>query len=952
MSRTTRVPAGSMSDAGVTTRAHAAARASAPTPAPARGTIARAVSRLVLGVGHAESRDAHAPGAHAFERFEPREHLTVNTITPINDFLVFQGSAPTVIRVDDRFNDPDVNGTVTRFDTVLGEIFLELFDTRTPITAQNFLRYIDQSIYANTVIHRSVPNFIIQGGGFRSPDLAEVQTFPPIQNEPGISNLRGTIAMAKLGGDPNSATSQWFFNLTNNASNLDNQNGGFTVFGEVLGDGMQVVDAIAAVPTENLGGAFDDIPLINYQGGEVQPENLVLIRSIARSTELDFSVTSSNAALVAGAIITENGQQQLRLSYGPGTGQSTVTLTVRDREGTAITASFTVRVVDQALASPTTGPVNATPGFVPNPGPTTLITLTAPDARDNDGTVSLVEYFRDNGDGVFDPATDTLVGQSADASTQFRITTPTSSGPAQVRFFARARDNDFLFGQASQTTVTQNRPPAIGSFTLSRSSVTRPAEVILDARNVTDDGGSIQRVEFWRDINGNGQLDADSDLLLVNAPFRFGGYRITLGTNILPAGAIPFLAVAYDQQGVTGTATATLTVNNTRPVFDQVFAERTVIPNRGETVRLRAVRARDTDGRITRVEYFLDTNNNGVVDVGTDSRLGTGQNAANEFEIRANTTGFGFGNNRILAVAIDDDAGRSDARAITIRINRPPVITAANLGRPTVETNGVVAATVTGISDDTGQVRRVEFFWDRDVNNRLDTSLFDRYLGPGLKVGNVWNIQFNASILYDQFDNVIFAQAIDADGARGAAFALTVRIVRPGTPPTAPALNPYDPEAFRTSDGTLVSQLPTSRGTSGSLRAVSPGSLPGFGEEFIPSPLPARAGTLDAGEGSTAPSSLIGLSVADLVARGIIRDPAQPSAQTSSSTAQPVRGTRAGVFRAAPVSARSVSAATSPTLHATAARYDAITGVRADEPGALERAAIERAAWRQMPWMR
>jgi peptidyl-prolyl cis-trans isomerase A (cyclophilin A) len=159
--------------------------------------------------------------------------------------------------------------TIARFQTTLGTINVRLYDSATPLSVDNFESYANANRWDGTVIHRSVPGFIVQGGGFSlSPDVfnsSNVVTYPAVQNEFGISNLRGTVAYAKLGGDPNSATSQWFFNLANNSSNLDNQNGGFTVFGRVLGNGMTVVDSIAALSRVNAGGAFTDFPVTDLQ---------------------------------------------------------------------------------------------------------------------------------------------------------------------------------------------------------------------------------------------------------------------------------------------------------------------------------------------------------------------------------------------------------------------------------------------------------------------------------------------------------------------------------------------------------------------------------------------------------------------------------------------------------------------------------------------------------------
>jgi cyclophilin family peptidyl-prolyl cis-trans isomerase len=176
------------------------------------------------------------------------------------------------------FSAPVLASSVV-LQTSLGEVEIELFDQETPQTVANFLNYVNSGAFASSFIHRSMPGFIIQGGGYTFIDgaVGEVPTNPPVANEPGISNLRGTIAMAKQGGDPNSATSQWFINLADSSENLDGQNGGFTVFGQVTGDGMDVIDAIAALRVWNAGAPFTNLPLIDYPGsGSISDEYLVM----------------------------------------------------------------------------------------------------------------------------------------------------------------------------------------------------------------------------------------------------------------------------------------------------------------------------------------------------------------------------------------------------------------------------------------------------------------------------------------------------------------------------------------------------------------------------------------------------------------------------------------------------------------------------------------------------
>jgi len=142
-----------------------------------------------------------------------------------------------------------VTRDLVRLTTSLGDIVIRLFPDEAPITTDNFLQYVTDDFYDGTVFHRVVPDFVVQGGGFLPNGDQPEGLRDPIQNEfdPARSNVRGTVAMAKLPNDPDSATSQFFFNLSDdNAANLDNQNGGFTVFAEVV-EGQDVIDQIAMV---------------------------------------------------------------------------------------------------------------------------------------------------------------------------------------------------------------------------------------------------------------------------------------------------------------------------------------------------------------------------------------------------------------------------------------------------------------------------------------------------------------------------------------------------------------------------------------------------------------------------------------------------------------------------------------------------------------------------------
>jgi len=146
--------------------------------------------------------------------------------------------------------------------TTLGDILLELNDEKAPISVENFMRYVGKGHYDGTIFHRVISNFMIQGGGFTA-DMKQKATDATIKNEwkNGLKNSRGTVSMARVGGNADSATCQFFINVVDNGMLDRPQSDGaaYAVFGRVL-SGMETVEKIRAVRTAEKRG-MDDVPV-------------------------------------------------------------------------------------------------------------------------------------------------------------------------------------------------------------------------------------------------------------------------------------------------------------------------------------------------------------------------------------------------------------------------------------------------------------------------------------------------------------------------------------------------------------------------------------------------------------------------------------------------------------------------------------------------------------------
>ena len=292
---------------------------------------------------------------------------TLTTI-PLSNAVVSTNAngAPLRVNLSRHFNTPPATNVVRVITSLTDSktnplgFTLQLFPTNAPKTVANFLAYVNDGAYENMLIHRSVPNFVIQTGGYTdggnpnnwNTPIATWTNIVPC--EYGISNLRGTVAMALVGTDSNSATDQWFVNLANNSSTLDATNTAriplygtngtinfvpnppFTVFAQVIGNGMQVVDAISLLPTKNLGVAFETLPLLS---NAATIANLITIKRVATLPYFSLSSDPNSYA-------TQVNGTNLTVTYvgstNPPSNPVTISVFAYDTNGLTTNSSFQV----------------------------------------------------------------------------------------------------------------------------------------------------------------------------------------------------------------------------------------------------------------------------------------------------------------------------------------------------------------------------------------------------------------------------------------------------------------------------------------------------------------------------------------------------------------------------------------------------------------------------------
>ena len=332
--------------------------------------------------------------------------------------------------------------------------------------------------------------------------------------------------------------------------------------------------------------------------------------------------------------------------------------------GASIPASVTVRINDIPIINSLTD----------NPDPviqSDVLTLTANDVTDSDGTIFQVEFYRDaDHNGILGVEHDEFLGTGINNAGDW-IWSGSTAGfpPTNNIYFARAQDNDFAWGIIAFTTGKVNILPTIDSLSDSPEPVTIDEPLDLTANNVIDSNGVITIVEFYRDANNNGVLDVAGDDFLgadVNGANGWTWNGLTTGFDI---GVNQFFARAQDDDLAWSNIVTTTTRVNDQPTIS-FLSDNPDPVIQGNNLMLTANNVQDSDGSVTRVEFYRDANNNGMLDLGIDNLLTIDTNGADGWFWFGSTSGFPIAQNSYFARAQDNDGAWSDVRTATTTIER------------------------------------------------------------------------------------------------------------------------------------------------------------------------------------------------------------------------------------------------------------------------------------------
>lgn len=467
-------------------------------------------------------------------------------------------------------------------------------------TVANFKSYVAINAYDGTLIHRAAESrdvlgqylgeFVIQGGGYRiDANLSGITKKPAVVNEFKYANTRGTIAMAKLGGNPNSATSEWFINLDDNRETLGtDNNSGFTVFARVLGKGMDVADAIADLPAYDLYASnpndpFGELPLRNVQPGQTQVffSNLVAVDSVRvvplqppetgkGASVINYTFTSSNPA-VAGVTLL-NGK--LRVSPTKLPGRTVITVRAAEGGGAFVESSFSLER-EGPPAIPTQLPSASAKPFG------SVATLTAVTSVWPAGTIQWER--KPVGAASFTPIPESDPLFTGETTTNLKIALNDATTPAAT--FAALQNNQFRFVLTNALGTTISKPTTLKITTLKVGFSAEPPALVTGmlagsvqfAVNALPVASNTPLTYQWKRLAPGSRTPIALDNSTTEAPTPFTGVNtriLTVKLNDLDLDASQFVCVISNALKDAPPPVAATGIAQTKPATLRIVAER------------------------------------------------------------------------------------------------------------------------------------------------------------------------------------------------------------------------------------------------------------------------------------------------------------------------------------------------------------------------------------------
>ncbi|MGQ0627699.1 MAG: beta strand repeat-containing protein, partial [Phycisphaerales bacterium] len=497
--------------------------------------------------------------------------------------------------------------------------------------------------------------------------------------------------------------------------------------------------AAQAVNDNATRAPFSNFTITDFDAGQTLTVSVAL-DTAAKGAFTSDSLTASGFTLSAPGVYTFSGNAAdataaiRALVFNPAdnrvaigsTETTTFTVTVSDGLAAAASNSTTTVVSTSTNDAPVVGAVTTTPTSVLR---NQAITLTASGITDADNTATQVEFYRDaNGNGTFEPEIDTLLGTATiSGGVATRSFNTTTFGAGTNTFFARAKDTLNLWGSASTGTGTvTNRTPTVSSLSRSIDPVVNVGDMLtLTASSVADADGTIARVQFYRDADGNGQFDANIDTLLGEDTSASGGYKLTFATTGFSTGTNRYYARVTDNDGGQSSVVTITNRVNAAPTFT-TFSAGAAAVSRGASVVLTASGATDTDGTVSRIEFYRDANGNGTFDAGTDILVGTDSSASGgNYTFNAPTAALTAGDNVFFSRTKDNNGAFSAARSVTVTVNNVAPTLGSLTRSPAVVTvlGNMLTLTANSVTDADGTVASVQFYRDADGDGQFDANI-------------------------------------------------------------------------------------------------------------------------------------------------------------------------------------------------------------------------------------